>query len=191
MTREKILSEAASLFNTQGFKATSLSDITKATGLTKGAIYRHFGDKEGLEAYTFDFMAGKMQSQLASAIQLKDNAPDKLLAICEYFQSYLQFPALKGGCPILNAGVEMDDTRPKLNQQVVSLLDKLQQTLENIISKGIKYGQIKTGTEPVAFSTLFIAALEGGVLLSKVRNRDRDLEMVIAFLHTQIECIKV
>ena len=45
-TKELIISKSADLFNTQGYKATSLSDITKATGYTKGAIYRHFENKE-------------------------------------------------------------------------------------------------------------------------------------------------
>ncbi|MEP0479738.1 MAG: TetR family transcriptional regulator, partial [Nonlabens sp.] len=48
-TKATILKESANLFNAQGYKATSLSDITTATGLTKGAIYKHFKNKEDLE----------------------------------------------------------------------------------------------------------------------------------------------
>src|SRR4028118_1667442 len=103
ITREKILSIAASLFNTQGFKATSLSDITEATGLTKGAIYRHFKDKEDLEESTYDFMARHIQENMTQAVRSKTNAPDKLNAICSFFLSYIQNPVIGGGCPVLNA----------------------------------------------------------------------------------------
>ena len=37
-TRETILKKSGVLFNTQGYKATSISDITEATGFTKGAF---------------------------------------------------------------------------------------------------------------------------------------------------------
>ena len=49
LTIEKILEKSGILFNTQGYKATSISDITDLTGLTKGAIYRHFENKQDLE----------------------------------------------------------------------------------------------------------------------------------------------
>ncbi|MEP2968608.1 TetR/AcrR family transcriptional regulator, partial [Nonlabens ulvanivorans] len=42
LTKDIIIKESADLFNTKGYKATSLSDITTATGFTKGAIYKHF-----------------------------------------------------------------------------------------------------------------------------------------------------
>ena len=49
ITKNKVLKESIKLFNTKGYKTTSLSDITLATGFTKGAIYRHFENKEDLE----------------------------------------------------------------------------------------------------------------------------------------------
>ncbi len=56
ITKSKVLQEAITLFNTKGYRATSLSDITNATGLTKGAIYRHFENKEQLEIEAFQNM---------------------------------------------------------------------------------------------------------------------------------------
>ncbi len=190
ITREKILSIAASLFNTQGFKATSLSDITEATGLTKGAIYRHFADKEELEESTYDFMARHIQEKLTQVIRSNTNAPDKLNAICGFFLSYIQNPVIIGGCPILNAGVESDDTKPGLNKKVSGLLDTLQTSLEKIIRNGIRYGQLKENTDPVLFATVFIASLEGAVLMSKIRKSNRDIKLVISHLQSRIEQIK-
>ncbi|MBL7756118.1 MAG: TetR family transcriptional regulator, partial [Chitinophagaceae bacterium] len=41
-TRQHIIEKAAPFFNKKGYADTSLSDITAATGLTKGAIYGNF-----------------------------------------------------------------------------------------------------------------------------------------------------
>jgi AcrR family transcriptional regulator len=190
ITREKILSIAASLFNTQGFKATSLSDITEATGLTKGAIYRHFEDKEDLEESTYDFMARHIQEKFTQVVRSHTNAPDKLKAICGFFVSYIQNPVISGGCPILNAGVESDDTKPGLNAKVSGLLNILQTSLEKIIRNGIRYGQIRENTDPVLFATVFIASLEGAVLMSKIRKSDTDIRLVINHLQSQIDQMK-
>lgn len=189
-TKERILSEAAALFNVKGFKATSISDITTATGFTKGAIYRHFNDKEDLEEHTFEYISGQLLPRFAAVIKSKNNAPDKLRAICDFFYSYIHSPVIAGGCPILNAGVESDDTMPGLNKKVTRLLDIIQDSLAHIIRKGIEYRQIKPEVNPETFATVFIATLEGAVLLSKIRNRNREMKIIIKHLEAQIEQIK-
>lgn len=47
-TRSTIMMEALGLFCQQGVATTSLSDIARAAGVTRGAIYWHFKDKEEL-----------------------------------------------------------------------------------------------------------------------------------------------
>lgn len=48
VTREAILDGAARAFDVAGFRGTSLSDIVKEAGVTKGALYFHFASKEAL-----------------------------------------------------------------------------------------------------------------------------------------------
>ncbi len=52
-TRQFIIGKAATLFNIKGYDSTSLSDVQDATGLTKGAIYGHFTDKNELALAAF------------------------------------------------------------------------------------------------------------------------------------------
>ena len=47
-TKEYIIDQAYSLFMNQSYEAVSISDISKACGLTKGALYHHFENKEAL-----------------------------------------------------------------------------------------------------------------------------------------------
>lgn len=47
-TREKLLGAARQLLGERGFAATSLDDVVAAAGVTKGALYHHFADKEHL-----------------------------------------------------------------------------------------------------------------------------------------------
>ncbi len=45
-TRAKLLSAAREAFGTVGYVNTSMDDFTASVGLTRGAIYHHFGDKK-------------------------------------------------------------------------------------------------------------------------------------------------
>ena len=55
LTAQYIIETVAPIFNKNGYAATSLSDLTKATGLTKGAIYGNFKNKEELAIIAFKY----------------------------------------------------------------------------------------------------------------------------------------
>ena len=47
-TRRRILDVAAEAFADRGYAGTSLSDVLKSSGVTKGGFYFHFPSKEAL-----------------------------------------------------------------------------------------------------------------------------------------------
>ena len=47
-TRAKLVHAARQAFGSVGYAAASMDDFTAAAGLTRGALYHHFGDKKGL-----------------------------------------------------------------------------------------------------------------------------------------------
>ena len=49
-TRERIIRQAAPLFNQRGYEGSSINEIMAATALEKGDIYRHFRSKQELAA---------------------------------------------------------------------------------------------------------------------------------------------
>lgn len=54
MTKKKIAEAAKHLFIQKGYAATSIENISEATGVSKGNIYYHFDNKEGLFIYVLD-----------------------------------------------------------------------------------------------------------------------------------------
>lgn len=116
-TRNIILKESANLFNTYGYKATSISDITKATGLTKGAIYRHFDSKKDLERQALQSLGTLMFTELGDSIHNSPTFQTKMDATFSFFEKYMHTPLYKGGCPLMNAAIEADDSNPDLRMQ--------------------------------------------------------------------------
>lgn len=188
-TKETILRKSGILFNTQGYKATSISQITDATGFTKGAIYRHFGSKGDLEQETLAFLSNIMFGKLRTIIVKENNAVDKLRGIFRYFESYISNPPLKGGCPLLNAAIEVDDGHLALRKEAVKTLSVLRKSLMTILQNGIDHKQLKSETDVVFFSTLIIAVLEGGIMMSKLEGNNNDIRKMIKHLNDQLETI--
>lgn len=191
VTKEKILESAGILFNTQGYKATSLSDITVATGLTKGAIYRHFNSKDELENRSLHYLSGRLMEKVRSVIKGQPSAGLKLRAIFTFFNSYITDPPIAGGCPLLNAAIEADDTDPQLKAGALAILNNLRDSLIYILEKGKQHNQIKSDIDSDHYATIIIASLEGAIMMSKLRNDNTDIKKVISHLDKLVSQIEV
>jgi AcrR family transcriptional regulator len=184
-----ILKRAGTLFNSRGYKATSIGHITAASGFTKGAIYRHFKNKEALEEEALGYLTGVMYEHLTRRIKAQRTAPDKLRTIVSFFESYISKPPIKGGCPLLNAAIEADDSSPQLRRKANSILETLKSSIIHILSKGIEFGQLKKHVDKHYFATVMIASLEGGIMMSKLARTDKDIRVVIRHLEGMIDDI--
>jgi TetR/AcrR family transcriptional regulator, transcriptional repressor for nem operon len=189
-TIERILDSSGALFNTQGYKATSISDITTSTGLTKGAIYRHFENKHELEKRALWHLSAKLDDRLREVIKAEPDAPRKLRATFHFFHSYITKPVIDGGCPLLNVAVEADDTNPTLREGAIRILNNLRDSIIRIMDNGIKYGQLKPNIDKDFYATVIIAALEGAIMMSKLRGNNDDIRKVIKHLESLLKEIE-
>jgi AcrR family transcriptional regulator len=89
-TRAKLLATARQAFRDVGYAATSMDDFTAAAGLTRGALYHHFGDKKGLLAAVVEQIDGEMDQRLAA---IAAQAPDAWSALQGRCRAYLQMAA--------------------------------------------------------------------------------------------------
>ncbi|WP_349984935.1 TetR/AcrR family transcriptional regulator [Stenotrophomonas sp. WHRI 8082] len=63
-TRASLISTARRVFGEHGYAATSMDDLTAQAGLTRGALYHHFGDKRGLLAAVVDQIDAETDARL-------------------------------------------------------------------------------------------------------------------------------
>jgi TetR/AcrR family transcriptional regulator, transcriptional repressor for nem operon len=190
-TKEKILKQSGRLFNTKGYKATSLSDITNATGLTKGAIYKHFENKDKLEEEAFNSMVRLVMDELGRKIRDEKTAPGKLKAIISFYSTYVTHPVIQGGCPLLNTAIEADDANPELRKKAVRFLEMIEASLVRILDNGKKYNQLKKDLNTMQFSSLMIAVLEGAIMMSRLRNSKKDMTIAVNHLNSLIQEIEI
>ena len=191
LTRSIIIKEAAKLFNSQGYKATSISDITKKANLTKGAIYRHFQDKSSLEKEALRYMCNKMMNALKFNIVSAKDSKSKLYSILEYFEKYSENPPFSGGCPLMNAAIEADDSNQELKNVVHYIMIQMKDSICRVINNGIEHGQINKDTDAESLALLMISTLEGSVMMFKLFDEPNQLKNSIKFLKREIDQISI
>jgi TetR/AcrR family transcriptional regulator, transcriptional repressor for nem operon len=181
-TKTKILVSAAELFNLQGYAGVSIAEIMAATGLKKGGIYNHFSSKEELAIAAFDYAFDQVAKLQRNILREKKNAMERLFSIFDLYANFVDNPPIKGGCPLLNAAIDSDDTNPLLRDRVRLAMDNWQELIRHIIKKGIQKGEISANVRADAIATLIIVNLEGGIMMSKLYSDRVHLERAIAYL---------
>lgn len=189
-TSEIILDKVAPIFNKQGYVGTSLTDITKATGLTKGAIYCNFLNKEDLALKAFQLNVNLAITPLFKLVASKEGSLNKLHAITEYQRSYYDLVKDRGGCPMLRAGVDTKFINPLLFKAAQNLSQKFTVGLTNIIKDGIANDEIKQNTNPDKYAKIILSLIEGSSLLTFTHNDPTYINDAMDFIdQTIIESI--
>lgn len=170
-TRERIVAEAAALFNQRGFEGGSMSELMKATGLEKGGIYRHFSSKAELAAAAFDYAWQETAETRMHALDQVPNSVDQLIKFVDNFVR--RRTAVPGGCPLLNTAIDADDGNLVLRERALKSLRTWRDRLAAIISDGARRKEIKRSVSPTNVANLIISVLEGSLMVSRLeRNRD-------------------
>ena len=186
-TKERILHQAASLFNTQGYAGASISDIMRVTGLKKGGIYNHFQSKDELALQAFDYAIDLIRQRYGDALKNKRHAVERLQAIISVFSANVENPAIEGGCPLMNAAVESDDAHPMLRQRAQTAMDSWRNMVCKVIQKGIARGEIRPEVKADEVASVMISLLEGAVMMSKLYDDSTHLDRAIDHLNSYIK----
>lgn len=171
-TRRLIIEKAAPIFNKKGYAGTSISDLTTATGLTKGSIYGNFKDKNDVAANAFqhniDLIFDFFREELAAVA----TPLEKLLAYPRGFRKIYRMVLAYGGCPILNTAVEADDTHAVLRKMATDVFIRWKKAIATLIERGIDDETLDNDADPEASAEVLIALMEGGIALSKVTGEE-------------------
>ena len=169
-SREKIVTESLKLFSLKGFNNTSISDILRATGMSKGGFYNHFKSKEELFVAVLSEAQRVWRHQNLAGLDKVARHIDKVKKILLNFQNrYLKdsvhFP---GGCVFITLSVELDDQIPHLSSRLSEGFGKTKALIKRHLDRAMEAGEIRSevSTGPVAeilFSSILGASVVYGM----------------------------
>jgi TetR/AcrR family transcriptional regulator, transcriptional repressor for nem operon len=165
-TANFIIEKVAPLFNRQGYIGTSMADITTATGLTKGAIYGNFANKEEIALKAFDANIKMAIIPLFKKIDEAKTNHEKLKLITSYHREYFHLVNYIGGCPLMRVGIDAKFNNPKLYEKAKRINERLLNGIANIIVDGVLQEEFYPGADNENYHTIILSIIEGSSFLS-------------------------
>ena len=171
-TRRFIIEKSSTIFNKKGYVGTSLSDLTKATGLTKGSIYGNFKNKDEVAVCAFHHNLSFIIDSLTSEIDKAETFLEKLLAYPRVYRRNIKAMIAIGGCPVLNTVIHADNTNDTLRGLAVDTIGDWKRAIMKLVCKGKAAGEIKVDTDEAMVAENIICLIEGGNAMTKATGEE-------------------
>ncbi|AZO16206.1 MULTISPECIES: TetR/AcrR family transcriptional regulator [unclassified Mesorhizobium] len=176
-TRAKLIAAARHAFGTVGYAESSMDDFTASAGLTRGALYHHFGDKKGLLQAVIAEIDGEMALRVN---EVASKAPTRWQHFVDECTTYIEMalepeiqrimfrdgPAVLGDpaqWPNASACIaSMTDHLTKLQEEGVVVADVDPETTSRLINGASSQAaqRIANSNDPEATSKKAIAAFK-------------------------------
>ena len=189
-TRARIVDAAVPIFNVKGYAGASLADVLEAAQIKKGGLYRHFESKEQLALAAFDRAASEVVVRYLDAMRRAAGPLERLRACVDTAAASLDSPPVPGGCPILNAAVESDDTFEALRVRAHGVMEMWHEAIREAVAAGIADGCIDRRTDASAVASVITSSLEGAIMMTLLYRSTRHMSAVAAHLHAFIDGIR-
>lgn len=164
-TRRRLLDAAFQEVYLHGFQSADLDTVLERAGVTKGALYYHFENKEALGyAIVEDVVAEMTREKWLRPLQKGD--PIKVLVhIVE--STGTELADIRSGCPFNNLAQEMSPLDEGFRKRLAGILAEWRAGIAQALAEGQKRGTVRRGIEPSEEATFFIAMYEGYISLAK------------------------
>ena len=149
-----------------GYRSADLDAILAAAGVTKGALYYHFDDKEALgHAVVDEVIASSVQQKWVQPLRNANNPIDTLVRIVQ--SESLKRENVQRGCPLLNLSQEMSGLDEGFRRRTARLFKDWHDAIAKALREGQKRRLVRSDIDANETATFLIAAYEGYVVLTK------------------------
>ncbi|WNO07515.1 TetR/AcrR family transcriptional regulator [Teredinibacter sp. KSP-S5-2] len=173
-TRRHILEVTAQAMCENGYKATSLSDIIDKAGVSKGALYHHFANKQELGHAVFEEVYVKQFLDNWSFPCCEETPLESLAEWINQLSSCVTAEDLKNGCPVCNMANEMSGIDEVFRLKSAAMFKVLTDRVTTILALAKEKGVLKTEVEPAAVANFLVIAIQGYSIQGKY---SRDIEL--------------
>lgn len=132
---DAVILKVTKLFWKKGFRATSLSDLTRVTGLNKESLYSSFGNKEAIFRLALGRYIGNGPFEKLAVNGTHQADPIEMLVLLyRKLISDSQMKRLgKRGCLAFNSGLEFSNQSTRLSKFVMKEVDRLESFFRDLL----------------------------------------------------------
>lgn len=162
-----VVARATAVFWERGYSATSLRDLTQATGLSSAALYHRFSDKDGL---FIEALRKYAEEGLRQRIERVSEFRDPLGAIRDFLDELVSVSLSDPhhrGCLLVNTALDGAPISPEARDLVRERLSDVERFFSECLARAVAEGNLAPETNVVASAT----ALLGTVFAIRVMAR--------------------
>ncbi len=182
-----IIETVAPVFNKHGYIGTSMSDLTEATGLTKGALYGNFENKEALALAAFEYNSKKLLNAIDEQLDVSGGAVKRIFSLMDFYRNYNDYNQEMGGCPVLNVGVDSQHNNHILSAATKETISTIEGKIALVLENGVNNGELKLPVTPLQFAKQLFTMLQGAVAMETMTNDRKYLLNTVAYLEQLVK----
>ena len=177
------MSAAIDGFARLGYQGTSIDRIARDAGVTKGAVYYHFRDKEEL---LFEAVKDQVGGFERDVLRATTPAQDALTALRRVVDSCFFHATVSNHRRfIITLMIEALDTNPRLSVEFRNILRRMRAFLVNVVHHGQEQGTLRADVEPRGVATVLMAGIIGAEVQHYQDSEEVDLRAVLDTLVEQ------
>lgn len=158
-SRTRLLQAAVHVFDRKGYISASVREIAEAAGVTKPAVYYHFGSKEGLLVAVLNEAVSQFGAVIDAGAARAGSARDRLLALCSDI-----YGLFEKNVPIVRVAHTVflgpPGVAPAFDMAVFE--QALSRTIQRIVEDGQAAGELRRA--PVFDTTVAVMGVLNGCL---------------------------
>lgn len=160
-TRQHILAVATDAFLAHGYTATSLSDLIRAAGITKGAFYHHFPSKETLAVEVVRVRQAEWAARVVQASARHDSAVDQLRAMAQVASDLKERDRDQDHSTSLQRLCAELCEDPELAPQIAGYCDAWIETATGLVARAQLQGDIRADVDAHHAAEVLVATFLG------------------------------
>ncbi|MCF7701828.1 TetR family transcriptional regulator [Loktanella sp. M215] len=166
--RTRLLEAARDVIRSKGFAATSVDDLCRSAGVTKGAFFHHFKTKDALGVAAANFWAETTSALFASAPYHEHDDPlDRVLAYLDFRKAIIGGETFEYTCLVGTMTQEVHESAPAIREACAASIFGHAATLEADIEAARKQRDIDADWTAESLALHTQAVLQGGFILAK------------------------
>ncbi|GGY67652.1 TetR family transcriptional regulator [Streptomyces olivaceoviridis] len=184
-SRGNILLAAARAFAQRGYPAVTMLDVAELSGMTKGAVYFHFTNKEALAlAVTTEFY--KRLPAISDTV-----AELELPPVASVAELLLRTAAALRDEPMMKAGARLQIERGLIDVDLPIPFQDYTALITSWFRSALAAGELEHETPPATLARVLVSAFFGAQHMSWVlHDREDIIERTVEVLHAVVPCTR-
>lgn len=157
-----VLNQARAAFWNAGYAATSLDDLSAATGLNRPSLYGAFGDKKALYIEALEMSRAETTDGLAVALAPDEHLRPALTRVYEAAAaSYLSGDHGPRGCFLIGTAVTEAVDDPDIRAVLAAALGEIDAAFEARLRRAMQVGQLPGSTDAAGMARVATGVMNG------------------------------